>query len=137
MQLGLSEDRFERIHRATRRQVLLSEMDQVVPWSGFEELIRPHYPAFGRGRQPYPLSSMRRVHRMQQWFGYADAAMEEALIDQPLLRRFAGLDAGHSLPAAITGKSGKCVHQNPMRVRKSSPRIGAKPARNWRLGSNC
>ena len=36
---------------------------------------------------------MLRVHFMQQWFAYSDPAMEEALHDIPLLRRFAGLDA--------------------------------------------
>lgn len=102
MQLGLSEGGFERERRATRRQLFLTEMDRVVPWSGLEALIRPHYPVFGRGRQPYPLASMLRVHLMQQWFGYADEAMEEALIDQPLLRRFAGLDGGDSLPDETT-----------------------------------
>ena len=30
---------------------------------------------------------------MQQWFGYSDPAMEEALHEIPLLRQFAGLDA--------------------------------------------
>lgn len=37
---------------------------------------------------------MLRIHFMQQWFDYTDAAMEEALHEVPLLRRFAGLDAG-------------------------------------------
>lgn len=40
-----------------------------------------------------PLGTMLRIHFMQQWFGYSDPAMEEALHDVPLLRRFAGLDA--------------------------------------------
>ena len=39
-----------------------------------------------------PLGTMLRIHFMQQWFGYSDPAMEEALHDVPLLRRFAGLD---------------------------------------------
>lgn len=30
---------------------------------------------------------------MQQWFRYSDSAIEEALHDIPLLRRFVGLDA--------------------------------------------
>lgn len=81
MQLGLSETGFEWTRRATCRQVLLAEMDAVVPWSGLEDLIRPHYPAFGRGRQPCPLASMLRIHLMQQRFGCANEAMEEALID--------------------------------------------------------
>ena len=31
---------------------------------------------------------------MQQWFGYSDPAIKEALHDVPMLREFAGLDAG-------------------------------------------
>jgi IS5 family transposase len=46
---------------------------------------------------------MLRIHLMQQWFGYSDPAMEEALHDVPLLRGFAGLDAGESrLPDETT-----------------------------------
>ena len=40
-----------------------------------------------------PLSAMLRIHFMQQWFGYSDPTMEEALYDIPMLRAFAGLDA--------------------------------------------
>jgi IS5 family transposase len=40
-----------------------------------------------------PMTSMIRIHFMQQWFGYSDPAMEEALYDIPVLRAFAGLDA--------------------------------------------
>jgi IS5 family transposase len=50
-------------------------------------------PEEGNGRPPMPLGTMLRIHFMQQWFGYSDPAMEEALHDVPLLRRFAGLDA--------------------------------------------
>ena len=37
---------------------------------------------------------MLRVHFLQHWYGYSDPGMEEALHDMPMLRRFAGLDAG-------------------------------------------
>ena len=57
-------------------------------------LIEPHYPKAGKGRKPYGLSTMLRIYFMQQWFGYSDAGMEEALHDIPLLRGFSGLDAG-------------------------------------------
>ena len=35
---------------------------------------------------------MLRIHFMQQWFGPSDPAMEEALWEPPLLRKFAGID---------------------------------------------
>jgi IS5 family transposase len=66
-------------------------MTAVVPWDRFEQLIVVHYPVAGRGRRPYPLRSMLKIHFMQQWFGLSDPAMEEALWETPLLREFAGI----------------------------------------------
>jgi len=35
---------------------------------------------------------MLRIHLMQQWYSLSDPAMEDALIDVPTMRRFAGID---------------------------------------------
>jgi IS5 family transposase len=77
--------------KQTRREVFLCQMVTVVPWERFEQLIGRHYPVAGRGRRPYPLGSMLKIHFMQQWFGLSDPAMEEALWETPLLREFAGI----------------------------------------------
>ena len=66
-------------------------MDRVVPWKGLIALIEPHYPKGEGGRPAYPLMAMLRVHLMQNWFGYSDPAMEEALYETTILRQFAGL----------------------------------------------
>lgn len=79
--------------KPTRKAVFLAEMEAVVPWARLEALIEPVYPKKGNGRPPMPLRTMLRIHFLQQWFGYSDPAMEEALSDIPLLRRFARLDA--------------------------------------------
>ena len=93
-QLSLAETGFlPKAGKQTRKAVFLAEMETVVPWSRLESLIEPFYPKKGNGRPPMPLATMLRIHFMQQWFGYSDPAMEEALHDIPLLRRFAGLDA--------------------------------------------
>ena len=95
-QLSLAETGFlPRSSKPTRKETFLSEMERIVPWSRLEGLIEPHYFQAGArgGRPATPLSTMLRIHFMQQWFGYADLAMEEALHDIPTLRRFAGLDA--------------------------------------------
>jgi IS5 family transposase len=80
-----------RPRKQTRREVFLAQMDAVVPWERFEQLMVPYYPVAGRGRRPYPLRAMLKIHFMQQWFGLSDPAMEEALWETPLLRGFAGL----------------------------------------------
>tara|TARA_Y100000815_G_scaffold189620_1_gene173089 strand:+ start:127 stop:504 length:378 start_codon:yes stop_codon:yes gene_type:complete len=37
------------------------------------------------------MMAMLRVHLMQNWFGYGDPSMEEALYETTILRQFAGL----------------------------------------------
>jgi len=93
-QLSLAATDFVKKPKQTRREKFLLEMEAVVPWGRLLSVIEPHYPKAGNGRRPFELPAMLRIHFMQQWFSYGDAAMEEALHDIPLLRRFAGLDAG-------------------------------------------
>jgi len=38
------------------------------------------------------LETMLRIHLMQQWYDLSDPAMEDALIEVPTMRRFAGID---------------------------------------------
>ena len=77
--------------KQTRKELFLIEMGQVVPWKGLIALIEPHYPKGEGGRPAYPLMAMLRIHLMQNWFGYSDPAMEEALYETTILRQFAGL----------------------------------------------
>ena len=77
--------------KRTRRREFLDEMDRVVPWSALVAEIAPFMPEGKRGRPPFPVESLLRIHFMQQWFTLSDPAMEEALHDMPLFRDFAGL----------------------------------------------
>src|SRR5664279_2471496 len=88
--------------KQTRREVFLEEMDQVVPWGSLLKLIEPCYPMAGRGRHPYPLETMLRVHLMQNWFALSDPAMEEALYEITPMRVFAGLSLTKPIPDETT-----------------------------------
>lgn len=46
-----------------------------------------HYPKGEGGRPAYPLMAVLRIHLMQNWFGYSDPAMEEALYETTFLRQ--------------------------------------------------
>ena len=85
---------FELVTKRTRKREFLEEMNLVVPWADLISLIEPYAPVSNTGRPAFPLSSMLRIHFMQQWFGLSDPAMEEALHDMALFREFAQLDAG-------------------------------------------
>ncbi len=77
-------------------------MEVVVPWKTLLCLIEPHYPVAGRGRRPYPLESMLRVHLMQKWFALSDPATEEALYEIASLRTFAHLSLAEPIPDEMT-----------------------------------
>src|SRR3984893_16895665 len=85
---------FEEYGRNARSELFLDEMEQVIPWSGLEALVRPHYAKAGKGRQPVGLSIMLRVYFVQQWFNLSDPGVEEALYESAALRRFVGVDLG-------------------------------------------
>ncbi|MGR1217444.1 IS5 family transposase [Metapseudomonas otitidis] len=90
-QMNFSDAEYAGKRKQTRKELFLIEMDQVVPWKGLIALIEPHYPKGEGGRPAYPLMAMLRMHLMQNWFGYSDPGMEEALYETTILRQFAGL----------------------------------------------
>ena len=78
--------------KRTRKREFLDDMNRVVPWSVLVELVASHAPVGNKGRPPFAVETMLRIHFMQQWFTLSDPAMEEALHDVPLFREFSGLD---------------------------------------------
>ncbi|KHL69028.1 DDE-type transposase [Pseudomonas flexibilis] len=90
-QMTFADAEYAGKRKQTRKELFLIEMDQVVPWKGLIALIESHYPKGEGGRPAYPLLAMLRIHLMQNWFGYSDPAMEEALYETTILRQFAGL----------------------------------------------
>jgi IS5 family transposase len=101
-QMSFADAEYAGKRKKTRREVFLEEMELVVPWKALLGLIEPHYPVAGRGRRPYPLESMLRVHLMQNWFALSDPAMEEALYEIASLRAFARLSLAEPIPDETT-----------------------------------
>jgi transposase, IS5 family len=89
--------------KQTRRDKFLAEMELVVPWARLVERLRPLYPKGERGRPPIGLERMLRIYFLQQWYGLADEALEDALYDSQALRGFAGIDLNRDpVPDATT-----------------------------------
>ncbi len=94
-QQTLAEAGFERYRKPTRRELFLSEMDQVIPWKELCEIIEPFYPKpESAGRPPVGLERMLRIHFLQHWFNLSDPAVEEVLYDSRAMRQFVGIDLG-------------------------------------------
>jgi len=90
--------------KRTRREKFLAEMERIVPWARLVAVIEPLYPKSGRvGRQPIGVPKMLRMYCLQQWYGLADEALEDALYDSQALRDFVGIDLSReSVPDATT-----------------------------------
>ena len=103
-QMSFASLEFAHKKRVTRREKFFAEMEQVVPWTQLEGLIEPMYPSSGRvGRQPIGVPRMLRMYFLQQWFGLADEALEDAIYDSQAMREFVGIDLGReSVPDATT-----------------------------------
>ena len=89
---------FDLLSKKSRKQIFLDEMEKVVPWAELEALIAPYFCEEVKGRPPFALQTMLRVHFMQQWFTLSDPAMEEVFVDTPLYRQLAQIEEFTLLP---------------------------------------
>ena len=101
-QVTFSDLEYENKKRKTRREKFLERMDALIPWERLEKKIRRHYPKPGRGRRPYPLSVMLRIHCVQLFYNLSDPAMEDMLYEIESVRRFVGLKLSGPIPDETT-----------------------------------
>ena len=93
---------FSHKKRKTRRERFLERIDALVPWAALEAQIEPVYPKPGRGRRPYPLAVMLRIHCVQLCYNLSDPAMEDLLYEAESVRRFCGLTLAGPIPDEST-----------------------------------
>ncbi len=99
---SFAEQEHDAKKRTTRREKFLAKMDGLVPWVKLEARIEPFYPKAGRGRRPYPLGTMLRVHCVQLFYNLSDPAMEDLLYESESVRRFVGLRLLDAMPDETT-----------------------------------
>ncbi|WP_414828925.1 IS5 family transposase [Alteromonas sp. H39] len=101
-QFIFADSEFSSKRLQTRKEIFLSRMDNLLPWSQLLDVIEPFYPRAGNGRRPYSLESMFRIHCMQQWYILGDEAMEDALYEIAPMRQFAKLSLDKAIPDRTT-----------------------------------
>ena len=102
-QTSFTHAEFAAKKKTTRREKFLARMEEVIPWKQLLAVIEPHYPKGERGRPPVGLERMLRVYFLQQWYGLADEALEDALYDSQALQQFARIDLNaEGVPDATT-----------------------------------
>lgn len=102
-QPSFSQAEFAAKKKITRREKFLARMEEIIPWSRLLAVVEPFYPTGERGRPPVGRARMLRIDFLQQWYGLADEALEDALYDSQALRGFARIDlAVAGVPDATT-----------------------------------
>jgi transposase, IS5 family len=102
-QTSFSQAEFADKKKTTRREKFLGRMEEMIPWAELLAVIEPFYPKGERGRPPIGLERMLRVYFLQQWYGLADEAIEDAIYDSQAMRGFARIDlAADGVPDATT-----------------------------------
>ena len=105
-QITFAQAEHQNKKKVTRRERFLAEMNVLVPWQRLLDALSPsYYPdsAGKRGRPPTPLERMLRIYFLQQWYGLADEALEDAIYDSQAMRDFVGIDLSiESVPDATT-----------------------------------
>jgi len=81
--------------RKARRKLFPERVDGLIPWQKLEGRIQPFYPKAGRGRHPYPLSVMLRVHCVQLRTTVVWELLDRLGMSQKELVRRSGISAGY------------------------------------------
>lgn len=101
-QLSFADCEYRQKRHQTRKEKFLARMEALVPWQRIEAVIEPYYPKPGNGRRPYPLTTMLRIHCLQQWYSLSDPAMEDALYEIASMRLFTNLSLDNPIPDHTT-----------------------------------
>jgi len=103
-QVSFSDMEFAGKRKLTRREKLLQELDQRVPWAALVAEIQPFYPnPKGAGRRPIGIETMLRMYLVQQVLGLSDEGTEDAVYDSQSVRQFVGINLSRqSAPDATT-----------------------------------
>ena len=89
---SFSDLAYDNKKKTTRKELLLNEMERIIPWDLFLSLIDKKRVNHPMGRPLTPNKVLLRCYFMQQWFNLSDPAMEDSLYDTEPMRRFAGVD---------------------------------------------
>jgi IS5 family transposase len=101
--MSFSQAEFADKKKITRREKFLARMEEIIPWQSLLAVIEPFYPNGGRGRPPVGLERMLRMYFLQQWYGLADEALEDAIYDSQAMQGFIRIDLGaDGVPDATT-----------------------------------
>ena len=86
----------------TKKKEFLSQIERIVPWGEWIEVIRPCYYKGERGNKPYDLELMLRLYVLQNLYDLSDMATVAEVIDSRAFSEFCGVDSSNQVPDGDT-----------------------------------
>ena len=101
-QLSLSALSDELSQVRTKKREFLSEIERIIPWEEWMNLIRPYYYKGERGNKPYDLERMLRIYLVQNLYNLSDMATVAEVIDSRAFSDFCGVESSNQVPDGDT-----------------------------------
>ena len=101
-QMSLSALSDELAQVRTKKKEFLAQIDRIIPWGEWMELIRPCYYKGERGNKPYDLERMLRIYMIQNLYNLSDMATVAEVIDSRAFSDFCGVESSNQVPDGDT-----------------------------------
>lgn len=90
-------------NKKLRCEKFLNQMEAVIPWKDFLDVLFPYYVEKETGRKKKELLLMLKIYFLQKWYDLSDPGMEDAIYDRCSFQKFLGIDLlGDSVPDEST-----------------------------------
>lgn len=101
-QLTLSLFCDELLQAKTSKKEFLKQMEKLIPWDKWVEIIKPSYYKGERGNKPYDLELMVRIYVLQNLYDLSDMRVMTEVIDSRAFSKFCGVDSSNQVPDGDT-----------------------------------
>ena len=86
----------------TSKKEFLEQIERIIPWKKWIEIIKPCYYKGERGNKPYDLELMLRIHILQNLYDLSDMKVMTEVIDSRAFSEFCGVDSSNQIPDGDT-----------------------------------
>jgi len=101
-QITLSDLSDELSQVQTKKKDFLDQIERIIPWGKWIELIQPCYYKGERGNKPYDLEQMLRIYLIQNLYSLSDMATVAEVIDSRAFSEFCGVESSNQVPDGDT-----------------------------------
>lgn len=86
----------------TKKKEFLTQMDRIIPWGKWVNIVQPCYYKGERGNKPYDLELMLRLYVLQNLYNLSDEGTVAEAVDSRACSDFCGVESSNQVPDGDT-----------------------------------